>query len=228
MRKAERLQNNDRFVPKPLRFKCSRILSLFCVICARLVKGLWLFALLLVVIFPKSPDGYCYAILALTGKLWLAVLCARRKNASAFSALLVVSTERRFKRTAHLPQARNPPSFPQTKKASVCLLFLVGRGGFEPPKSVTTDLQSAPFGHSGIFPYFGAGDRNRTNNLLITNQLLCLLSYTSAPQYAVVPRGGLEPPTRGFSVPCYYQLSYRGKKMAIRKGLEPSTSSVTG
>ena len=133
-----------------------------------------------------------------------------------------------IRRKAHLPQARNPPSFPQTKKASVCLLFLVGRGGFEPPKSVTTDLQSAPFGHSGIFPYFGAGDRNRTNNLLITNQLLCLLSYTSAPQYAVVPRGGLEPPTRGFSVPCYYQLSYRGKKMAIRKGLEPSTSSVTG
>ena len=119
-------------------------------------------------------------------------------------------------------------ALPQTKKASVCLLLLVGRGGFEPPKSVTTDLQSAPFGHSGIFPYFGAGDRNRTNNLLITNQLLCLLSYTSAPQYAVVPRGGLEPPTRGFSVPCYYQLSYRGKKMAIRKGLEPSTSSVTG
>ena len=53
LRKAERLQNNDRFVPKPLRFKCSRILSLFCVICARLVKGLWLFALLLVVIFAK-------------------------------------------------------------------------------------------------------------------------------------------------------------------------------
>ena len=25
-------------------------------------------------------------------------------------------------------------------------------GGFEPPKSVTTDLQSAPFGHSGIHP----------------------------------------------------------------------------
>ena len=43
------LQNNDCFVPKPLRFKCLRILSLLCVI------------------------------------------CARRKNASAFSALLVVS-----------------------------------------------------------------------------------------------------------------------------------------
>ena len=56
--------------------------------------------------------------------------------------------------------------------------FFVERGGFEPPKSLTTDLQSAPFGHSGTSPY-GAGDRNRTNNLLITNQLLCLLSYTS-------------------------------------------------
>ena len=31
--------------------------------------------------------------------------------------------------------------------------FLVGEGGFEPPKSLTTDLQSAPFGHSGIPPY---------------------------------------------------------------------------
>ncbi len=50
--------------------------------------------------------------------------------------------------------------------------FLVGDGGFGPPKSVTTDLQSAPFGRSGNLPY-GAGDRSRTNNLLITNQLLC-------------------------------------------------------
>ena len=31
--------------------------------------------------------------------------------------------------------------------------FLVGAGGFEPPKSETTDLQSAPFGHSGTLPY---------------------------------------------------------------------------
>ena len=30
--------------------------------------------------------------------------------------------------------------------------YLVGEGGFEPPKSLTTDLQSAPFGHSGIPP----------------------------------------------------------------------------
>ena len=31
-------------------------------------------------------------------------------------------------------------------------LFLVGEGGFEPPKLEATDLQSAPFGHSGILP----------------------------------------------------------------------------
>ena len=52
------------------------------------------------------------------------------------------------------------------------LLFLgMGESGFEPLKAVPADLQSVPFGHSGTPP--GAGDRSRTNNLLITNQLLC-------------------------------------------------------
>jgi hypothetical protein len=53
--------------------------------------------------------------------------------------------------------------------------------GFEPSKRVATDLQSAPFGHSGTHPYFikvmQADDRTRTDNLLITNQLLCQLSH---------------------------------------------------
>jgi hypothetical protein len=50
----------------------------------------------------------------------------------------------------------------------------------------TTDLQSVPFGHSGIPPdedqsknLYGAGDGTRTRNLLITSQLLCQLSYAS-------------------------------------------------
>ena len=38
-----------------------------------------------------------------------------------------------------------------TRKRMV--FFLVGEGGFEPPKALLTDLQSAPFGHSGIPPY---------------------------------------------------------------------------
>ena len=32
-------------------------------------------------------------------------------------------------------------------------LSLVGEDGFEPSKQNPTDLQSAPFGHSGILPY---------------------------------------------------------------------------
>ena len=63
---------------------------------------------------------------------------------------------------------------------------MVGEVGFEPTKSLTTDLQSAPFGRSGIPPYIkftsancgGAGGRTRTPDLLITNQLLYQLSYT--------------------------------------------------
>ena len=31
---------------------------------------------------------------------------------------------------------------------------MVEEGGFEPPKSSTTDLQSAPFGRSGTLPYY--------------------------------------------------------------------------
>ena len=97
-----------------------------------------------------------------------------------------------------------PPSKNPAKRLGCCL---VEGGGFEPPKSSTTDLQSAPFGHSGTLPYVlrrragrgrmcvpfytrdgvdGAGERNRTINLLITNQLLCLLSYTSRECF--VPR----------------------------------------
>ena len=38
---------------------------------------------------------------------------------------------------------------------STCIskcFFLVGGGGFEPPKALPADLQSVPIGHSGIPP----------------------------------------------------------------------------
>ena len=41
----------------------------------------------------------------------------------------------------------------KTKKTLQRVSFVVGDGGFGPPKSVTTDLQSAPFGRSGNPPY---------------------------------------------------------------------------
>ena len=31
--------------------------------------------------------------------------------------------------------------------------YLMGVDGFEPPKRNATDLQSAPFGHSGTLPF---------------------------------------------------------------------------
>ena len=34
--------------------------------------------------------------------------------------------------------------------------MIMGRGGFEPPKQVAADLQSVPFGHSGICPFLSA------------------------------------------------------------------------
>jgi hypothetical protein len=57
---------------------------------------------------------------------------------------------------------------------------VVERGGFEPPKATPADLQSAPFDRSGTSPknsYREASEGNRTPDPLITNQLLCLLSY---------------------------------------------------
>ena len=45
-----------------------------------------------------------------------------------------------------------------------------------------TDLQSVAIGRSATSPY-GAGDWNRTHNLLITSQLLCQLSYASINKY---------------------------------------------
>lgn len=35
----------------------------------------------------------------------------------------------------------------------ITLVFLVGAGGFEPPKLKAADLQSVPIGHSGTRPY---------------------------------------------------------------------------
>ncbi len=67
----------------------------------------------------------------------------------------------------------------QKKERKLRSFFVVGGDGFEPSKRDATDLQSAPFGHSGTPPKIGAGDGTRTRNLLITNQLLCQLSYTS-------------------------------------------------
>ena len=61
-------------------------------------------------------------------------------------------------------------------------LFLVGAGGFGPPKLLDNRFTVCPLWPLGNAPrynaaarsgVFGAGERSRTINLLITNQLLC-------------------------------------------------------
>ncbi|SLM27794.1 conserved hypothetical protein [Desulfamplus magnetovallimortis] len=56
---------------------------------------------------------------------------------------------------------------------------MVVGGGFEPPKAEPSDLQSDPFDHSGTPPdfFYGADTPNRTEDILITSEMLYLLSY---------------------------------------------------
>ena len=95
-----------------------------------------------------------------------------------------------------LPDCSTPRYYVVYDMFSFSKIFLKKKmdgGGFEPPKQIAADLQSVPFGHSGICPFktfnmklthFNsqnklrkADDRTRTDNLLITNQLLCQLSH---------------------------------------------------
>ena len=47
---------------------------------------------------------------------------------------------------------RSPGAAEAVSPENALLTGVVGRGGFEPPKAVPADLQSAPFGHSGTDP----------------------------------------------------------------------------
>ena len=92
-----------------------------------------------------------------------------------------VSTERWFgTQSVRLFSKKTAKSTPfyNEKSTSCDVLFRGGEGWIR-----TTEVTDNRFTVCSLWPLgnlsIGAGDRNRTNNLLITNQLLCLLSYTS-------------------------------------------------
>ena len=69
----------------------------------------------------------------------------------------------------------------------------------------------------------GAGDWTRTHNLLITNQLLCQLSYTG-----VWCLGAESNHRQADFQSAALPTELPRQKVATQNGLEPSTSSVTG
>ena len=71
---------------------------------------------------------------------------------------------------------------PKPNKVVRFRFSLVDRGGFEPPKSKTSDLQSDPFGRSGTCPC-GALRWNRTIDRRIFSPLLYQLSYQGVSRF---------------------------------------------
>ena len=111
---------------------------------------------------------------------------------------------------------------------------MVGRGGFEPPKLIAADLQSAPFGHSGTYPYelpsYSKGWSWRWDLNPQPADYKSVALPVELHQRDIWCRGaGSNHRHRDFqSLALPTELPRLIEKMATRKGLEPSTSSVTG
>ena len=107
--------------------------------------------------------------------------------------------------------------------------FEPGNEGFADP-CLTTWLCHRMTERTEVLSVFGAGDEARTRYLDLGKVALYQMSYARRRHHYCSAYGasgrGRTGDTRIFS-PLLYQLSYRGK-LATKKGLEPSTSSVTG
>ena len=109
-------------------------------------------------------------------------------------------------------------STPEPLPHMYCFEKMVEGGGFEPPKAQLTDLQSAPFGHSGIPRSF--------SNLVV----LFEIRYHLLPDKWSWWRESNPQPAdyKSAALPLSHTSIKYLKKLATWNGLEPSTSSVTG
>ena len=88
----------------------------------------------------------------------------------------------------------------------------MGRGGFEPPKSKTSDLQSDPFGRSGIFPYEIV--RLTVEPVTGIEPATGWLQISCSANWATPASGALgrnRTTDRRIFSPLLYHLSYQGK-----------------
>ena len=108
------------------------------------------------------------------------------------------------------------------------MVFLLGAGDHFCVAKVLLQKENTIL-TDGVF-FFGAGDEARTRYLDLGKVALYQMSYARKRHHYCSAYGasgrGRTGDTRIFS-PLLYQLSYRGI-LATKKGLEPSTSSVTG
>ena len=105
---------------------------------------------------------------------------------------------------ASLAQQASPGKAGFTEKRPVrkYRAFFMGRGGFEPPKSATADLQSAPFGHSGTYPYKRISQSFKTKTV-------CRRRFKVPP--------GFGPGNEGFADLClttwlWHQIKWSGRR----------------
>ena len=65
------------------------------------------------------------------------------------------------------------------RRDELCISHFGGKGWIRTTEVADDRFTVCSLWPLGNLPKYGAGDWNRTRNLLITNQLLCQLSYTS-------------------------------------------------
>ena len=106
---------------------------------------------------------------------------------------------------------------------------MVGKTGFEPATPRSQSECSTKLSH---FPIYGALKRSRTPNLLIRSQMLYPVELWAHLLSLIINKNGgfswnRTNDTKIFSL-VLCQLSYEATLMAVRTGLEPVISRVTG